>query len=174
MYCECPTIKCWRMYCPTLLTYINAYIYNWFCYTCVDLMPKLERIQQVMMNVARKTKEVRMKYLCKWRNSSNSDCQCPVTLVTVCNTREFYVITQFRSVKSLCHYWLVTTVAVYLWRIILLTGASAGLCAWQCKMLKIFLSVSAAKLCQNQLKSLGVVCLFFGGHSFGLFLHISS
>ena len=141
MYCECPTIKCWRMNCPTLLTYIHAYIYNWFCYTCVDLMPKLERIQQVMMNVARKAKEVRMKYLCKWRNCSNSDCQCPVTLVTVCITREFYVITQFRSVKSLCHYWLVTTVAVYLWRIILLTGASAGLCAWQCKKLKIFLRV---------------------------------
>ena len=58
-------------------------------------MPKLERIQQVMMNVARKTKEVRMKYLCKWRNCSNSDSQCPVFGTCVC-TRKFYVITQFQ------------------------------------------------------------------------------
>ena len=27
-------------------------------------MPKLERIQQVLMNVARRTKEVRIKYMC--------------------------------------------------------------------------------------------------------------
>ena len=53
------------MYVLSHITHVHTYIYNWFCYTCVDLMPKLERIQQVMMNVARKAKEVRMKYLCK-------------------------------------------------------------------------------------------------------------
>ena len=58
-------------------------------------MPKLEQIQQVMMNVARKTKEVRMKYLCKWRNCSNSDCQCPVTLVPVCALGNFMVSHSF-------------------------------------------------------------------------------
>ena len=47
-----------------VLTYsciLHTYIYSCSCYTCADLMAKLNRIEQVLKNVACRLKKVRIR-----------------------------------------------------------------------------------------------------------------